>query len=250
MGAAATAGLGMTEEAAAQQLARDGPNQLPAPDEPSLAARALHHALEPLSPVLVAAALASILVLAHTLEGLAIAAIVVLNVSISTVQERRAASAIAALDDLTAPTAHVVRSGRSTVLPAADLVRGDLVELAAGDRVPADVVLVEAASLAIDEALLTGESFPADKRASAHGSGGPASTDRADQAFAGTLVVRGHGQGIVTHTGAFTELGAIASSLRTNEDPPLVRDLRQVAARMSVLAIVVGVALVPIVLPR
>jgi calcium-translocating P-type ATPase len=248
--AAAPARAGLTDAAAAQKLARDGPNRLPAPAEPSLAARALHHALEPLSLVLVAAALASTFVLSHTLEGLAIAAIVVLNVSISTVQERRAASAIAALDDLTAPTARVVRNGRSTVLAAADLVRGDLVDLTAGDRVPADVVLVEAASFAVDEALLTGESFPADKRASVHGACGPASTDRSDQAFAGTLVVRGHGQGIVTRTGAYTELGAIASTLQTNEDPPLVHDLRQVAARMSVLAIAVGGALVPVVLLR
>ncbi|MGH9085191.1 MAG: cation-translocating P-type ATPase [Acidimicrobiales bacterium] len=250
MGAAAAAGAGLTDEAAAQQLARDGPNRLPAPAEPPLAARALHHAVEPLSLVLIAAALASIFVLAHTVEGLTIAAIVLLNVSVSTVQEGRAASAIAALDDLTAPTARVVRNGRSTVLAAADLVRGDLVEVTAGDRVPADVVLVEAASLAVDEALLTGESFPADKRAAVHEPGGPAPTDRTGEAFAGTLVVRGHGMGIVTHTGAFTELGAIASTLQTNEDPPLVRDLRQVAARMSVLAVAVGGALIPVVLLR
>ena len=241
---------GLTDEEAARQLDRDGPNQLPAPTEPSVGARALRHLLEPLSLVLVAAALASIFVLSHTVEGLTIAAIVVLNVTISTVQEQRASWAIAALEDLTAPTARAVRNGRSTLLPAAGLVRGDAVELAAGDRVPADVVLVDAASLAVDEALLTGEAFPVDKRVALPGAPGAGLADRAGEAFAGTLVVRGRGEGIVTRTGAFTELGAIASTLQVAADPPLVRDLRQVAARMSALAVVVGGALIPVVLLR
>lgn len=247
----APAGLtGLTEQEALRRLASDGPNELPRPKDPSLAARALHHLLDPLSLVLVAAALASITVLGHLAEGLTIAAIVVLNVAIGTAQERRAASAVAALEDLTAPTARVIRDGHLVVMPAESLVCGDVVELSAGDRVPADLVLGETAALAIDEAILTGESFPADKLVTGPSDAAAAPADRRGEAFAGTSVVRGRGVGIVTRTGRATEIGAIASALEPPADPPLVEDLRSLAARMSILAVVLGAVLVPFVLVR
>lgn len=241
---------GLTQEAAAQRLADDGPNELPTAPEPRLAVRVARQVLDPLSLVLLAASLASIAVLGHTAEGLAIAAIVVLNVTIGTAQERRASSAVAALEDLTAPTARVRRSGRTAVIPARHLVVGDVVELAAGDRVPADLTLLEAVSLAVDEAILTGESLPATKLVGEPSRPDVPLGDRAGDAFASTLVVRGRGIGLVTRTGADTAVGAIATSLGRATPPPLVAELRSVAARMSTLAIVLGALLVPVVLAR
>ena len=240
---------GLTGEEAARRLIIDGPNELPRIREPSIATRMLHHSVEPLSLVLAVAALVSITALGHTVEGLAIAAIVVLNVVIGTAQEERAANAIAALNELVAPTARARRDGGLSIVPAAALVRGDVVELTAGDRVPADLVLAEAIALAIDEAILTGESFPAAKTVASQIDPDPGD-GRAHNAFAGTSVVRGHGIGVVTATGRSTEMGAIASGLDRPAEPSLVRDLRGVAARMSVLAVALGVALVPLVLLR
>ncbi len=242
--------IGLTEPEATRRLALDGPNQLPRPNDPSVAVRALRQLVDPLSLVLVAAALASIIVLDHRVEGLTIAAIVVLNVVIGTAQEQKAATAVAALEQLTAPTARVRRDGHVRLVPAACLVRGDVIELVAGDRVPADVVLAQAAALAIDEATLTGESFPADKLVTERSQPDAPLGERAGEAFAGTLVVRGRGLGIVTGTGRSTQIGAIATALQRPADPPLVRELRSVAARMSALALLLGAALVPLVLLR
>jgi Ca2+-transporting ATPase len=241
---------GLTTEEAAARLAAGGPNELPAPPEPSVARRALQQAVEPLSLVLLAAMAVSGLVLGRTLEALAIAAIVALNVAIGTVQEHQAAGAVAALRELTTPTARVRRDGRLLVLPLKEVVQGDVVELAEGDRVPADLVLWEAERLAIDEAVLTGESFPAEKHAGVPAQPSTVLADRRTEAFAGTHVVRGRGVGVVSGTGAHTEIGAIATALGKATDPPLVAELRSVAARMSVLAVVLGAALIPILLLR
>jgi Ca2+-transporting ATPase len=115
--------------------------------------------------LLLAAAVVSIVVLREPVEGGAILAIVFLNTAIAVVQEERAAGAIRALRALTSPTARVFRSGQLQILPAAELVPGDTVRLEAGDRVPADVELVESESFAVDESNLTGESVPAEKDA-------------------------------------------------------------------------------------
>ncbi len=241
---------GLSEDAAARRLALEGPNRLPRPKTPSLAARTLRQLADPLALVLLAAAVASITVLERNVEGLAIVAIVVLNTIIATAQEQKAAKAVAALEDLTAPTARVRRERHVRLVPAADLARGDVIELVAGDRVPGDVVLAEAVGLAVDEATLTGESFPVDKVVSDALRPGALLGERLGEAFGGTLVVRGRGVGIVTATGRATQFGAIATALQAPAEPPLVGELRGVAARMSILAVLVGSALVPLVLLR
>jgi len=241
---------GLSAAEAAGRLAVDGPNQLPRPPEPSSARRALRHLAEPLSLVLLAAAALSVSVLGRPAEGFTILAIVVLNVVIATVQEHRSAAAVRALEELTAPTARARRDGATIVVPSAELVRGDIVEVAAGDRVPADLQLLESAGLAVDEAILTGESWPVEKDANAHPPSDAPLGDRTDRAFSGTLAVRGHGSGVVVATGAGTEIGRIAGELGDAKPPPLVGELQSVALRMSALAVVVGAALVPVILWR
>ncbi|HEX6595419.1 MAG TPA: cation-transporting P-type ATPase, partial [Acidimicrobiales bacterium] len=238
---------GLDEEEAARRLESDGANVLPAAPTPTLAQLVRRQLSEPLTLVLVVVTLVTLAVLRDVPEGSAIAAIVLLNVAIGVTQERRAQAAVDALEELTAPTARVRRSGRSLTIPAADVVRGDVVELTAGDRVPADLALVEAASLAVDEAVLTGESLPAEKRAGYVPPPEAALGDRAGDAFAGTLVVRGRGLGVVSAVGSASQIGAIAAALGEETDPPLVRELRAVARRMSAIAFSLGAVLTVVV---
>ena len=203
--------IGLTSTEAARRLAEAGPNELPTPAPPTLLVRVARQLAEPLSLLLIGAALISAFALGHLVEGAAIAAIVALNVGIGTAQEGRANAALATLVQLTAPTSRVRRDGQTSVNPARELVPGDVIELAAGDRVPADVELVAASSVAIDEALLTGESEPAEKSIGSVYDRKRSDGERACTAFAGTLVVRGRAVGIVRRTGTRTEMGAIAA---------------------------------------
>lgn len=240
----ADSNTGLDDEEAARRLASDGPNVLPTPPVPSLVRLQL---AEPLTLVLLVVAVVTLAVLRQVPEGSAIAAIVVLNVAIGVSQQRRAQAAVDALEDLTAPSARVHRSGRLLTIPAAEVVRGDLVDLAAGDKVPADIVLLEASSLAIEEAVLTGESLSSDKTPGHTAPSGAALGDRAGDAFAGTLVVRGRGSGLVSSTGASTQVGSIAAAMGEQTVPPLVGDLRQVARRMSLIAAAMGCLLFVVV---
>ena len=236
---------GLSSEEAAARLHRDGPNELPRTAGPSLASRALHHLAEPLSAVLVAAASVTVFALDQLGEGLAIYAIVLLNIVIATVQETRAEQAIAALNSLTTPSARVRRDGRLVVVPTRDIVVGDIIELQAGDRVPADGQFIDVVALGADESILTGEAFPVDKRVHTDEPAGQAD-ERASLAFAGTLVLRGRGVARVQRVGPQTELGRIAAQLGHERTPPLVLELRRTAALMSAIAITIGALFLPL----
>jgi Ca2+-transporting ATPase len=175
--------------------------------------------------LLVAAAVTSA-VLGETTDAVAIAAILVLNAAIGFFQEHRAERAVQALQAMTAPRARVLRDGRSVVLPAAEVVPGDLVLLEAGDVVPADGRLLEASALRTSEAALTGESLPVDKTTTPASPGAPLA-ERHDQVFAGTAVAAGSGLAEVEATGMKTELGRIAQLLEATdaETTPLQRRL-------------------------
>lgn len=181
-------------------------------------------------------------------EAAAIFAIVVLLVLIEVVNEYRAKRAIASLQDLSAPTARVVRDGRVREVSAEALVPGDVVLLAAGDRVPADARLVETNALAADESALTGESLPVTKNAGAHPEPDAALGDRATMAHAGTVVTRGRGRAVVVETGAETELGRIAGLAERAKEPktPLQRTTRELARALTFVAIAASL-LVPAV---
>ncbi len=219
---------GLTSTDAMQRLAISGPNALPKTTPPTLMARVAKQLVNPLSAILLAAGFITIVVLRRSGEGASILVIVVINTAVAVRQERAANDAMAALEQLVAPTSKVWRDGLLQEILAEGLVADDLIELAAGDRVPADARVAQSSLMAVDEAMLTGESLPVDKIAQ-------------DQVFAGTLVVRGSGQGVVAATGAATKLGQIATAMEKPTDPPLVRELSVIAAQVSLLAIVVGV---------
>ncbi|SEM27287.1 cation-translocating P-type ATPase [Nonomuraea pusilla] len=247
-GPPAPAADGLPDEEAVRLLAEYGPNELPAARPPSLLARAARQLADPLSILLLAAGLVTLLVLGEVPEGVAILAILAVNVAIGVTQEAKAEQAVRALRTMTAPMAKARRGGAVRRIPAAEVVPGDVIEVAAGDRVPADARVVEAASLAVNEAMLTGESRSAGKRAGGAVDG--ALGDRDGQLFSGTMVVRGSGVAVVTRTGARTEMGAIASALHGQVKGPLEVELAQVSKRIGLLAAAAGVVMVALGLAR
>jgi Ca2+-transporting ATPase len=242
---------GLTSEEAARRLERVGRNQLPAPRGTPLVTRVANQLREPLSLLLLGAAAVSGIALREVVDALAIAAIVLLNAVIAIVEEGRAASALAALRSLEVPEARVRRDGRDRLLPAPELVPGDLVVLEAGDRVPADLRLLSGHGLEIDESLLTGESLPAAKEPGEQVDEGAALGERRNMAFSGTFVVRGTGRGVVVATGPHTTIGAIARDIAQGPRPtPLQLDLAQVTRRLGAVCIAIAGVVLGITLWR
>ena len=175
-------------------------------------------------------------------DASAIALIVVMNAVIGFVQERKAESALGALKDMTAPTANVLRGAQQQSVPTAALVPGDVVLLSEGDRIPADLRLVEVSDLAVTEAALTGESAPLDKGTlEALGSDTPLA-ERSNMVFLGTYVSSGRAQALVVETGMRTQLGRIAGMLGSVESPetPLQRALKRFGTYVVIGCVVVG----------
>jgi Ca2+-transporting ATPase len=226
---------GLTSEEAARRLQAYGPNQLEQAARPGFLAVLWEQLNSFVVILLIVASLISAL-LGEWVDASAILAIVVLNTVLGIVQERRAEEALAALKRLAAPDAHVLRDGHRGSVSALTLVPGDIVFLEAGNYVPADVRLLEAVNLRIEEASLTGESLPVQKNAATVLDKNVPLGDRKNTAFMGTLVSYGRGQGVVTSTGMHTQLGLIASMLQNvdAEVTPLQRRLDQLGRTLSI----------------
>ncbi|WP_420897795.1 calcium-translocating P-type ATPase, SERCA-type [Brevibacillus marinus] len=188
--------------------------------------------------------------LGEYLDAITIVAIIMLNGVLGFIQEARAERSLQALKELASPMARVVRNGVQELIPASQLVPGDLVLLEAGDRVPADLRIVSANRLEVEESALTGESLPVGKTAQAIGTkAGSADIplgDRKNLAFMGTLVVSGTGRGIVTTTGMETEIGRIAhliNDAQTTQTPLQIR-LEQMGKVLVVVALLLTVVVI------
>lgn len=225
---------GLSDAEAQARHAVFGPNVLQTRRTTSAARILVRQFTDFMVLILLAAALLSGLLGEHT-DALAILLIVGLNGLLGFVQELRAERALAALADMAAPMADVQRNRARTMVPATALVPGDILHLEAGTITPADVRLVEAHGLRIDEAPLTGESEPVDKQLDPIAEAEAALGDRTNLAYAGTLVTYGRGVGVVVGTGTQTEFGKIADLLRTTMDTetPLARRLRGFGVRLS-----------------
>ena len=180
-------------------------------------------------------------VIGNLADTVVIAVIVVMNAVIGFIQEYRAENALAALKAMAAPAANVMRDGAAHVEPAADLVPGDVVRVEAGAIVPADLRIIEAASLRIDEAALTGESTPIDKVHAAIEAENVAVADRRNIAHKGTQVTYGHGLGVVIATGMRTEFGRIAGLLKDARrvETPLQRRLAIFGRRLALVVLAI-----------
>jgi Ca2+-transporting ATPase len=231
---------GLTTAEASRRLAEYGPNELQAARRISPWAILFEQFKSVLIIILlVATALSAFL--GHGIEAIAIAVIVLFAVLLGFAQEYRAERAIEALRQMAAPTATVLRDGQEVEALARDLVPGDVVLLRAGDKIPADVQLIEAINLQIDEAALTGESVPVGKRAEPLADDGLALGDRKNMAYAGTAATYGRGRAVVVATGMHTEFGKIAQMLQTVETgkTPLQENLDKVGHRLAQAAFVV-----------
>ncbi|MGE0140156.1 MAG: cation-translocating P-type ATPase [Ilumatobacteraceae bacterium] len=236
---------GLTEAAAAERLASVGPNAL----VDTGSTRPLRLLWEQISAVmvliLIGAAVLS-LALGKYLEAGAIGAIVVLFTLLGFFQEYRAERAIAALRKLTLPTVRVVRECRTTEVASTHLVPGDIVQLEAGSVVPADLRLIDAANLRIEEAALTGESEPADKQTDPIDRDDVPLGDRRCMAYTGTQVTAGRGVGVVVATAMNTELGRIARLLQDveSEPTPLQARLDRVGKQLALVGVAVAALVV------
>lgn len=235
---------GLTSVEAEQRLAKLGPNTLPEPEPPSPLKVFLVQFRNPIIYILLLASALSFAT-GRIEDALFILVVLLINACIGTYQEYSADRAAAALRKLEQPSARVIRDGAACKIEAKRLVVGDLVLLESGDRVPADLMLVDASDLRCDESLLTGESMPVPKGRAVEGS----SDENRNSLLllAGSLVTRGRAKGIVTATGPATMLGSIAVELgrASSSQPPLVARL---AKFTNALAVFVGLAALVLVL--
>ncbi|HWM47645.1 MAG TPA: HAD-IC family P-type ATPase [Xanthobacteraceae bacterium] len=231
---------GLPVEEAARRLESFGPNRLPeGPRQSALTRFALQFHNLLIYVLLAAAALAA--ATGHVTDALVVLAVVFINAIIGFIQEGRAEQALDAIRQMIDPHASVIRDGLRMTVAAQEVVPGDIVVLEAGDRVPADLRLVRARNLRIDEAALTGESVPIDK-AVGTAAADTALGDRRCMAFSGTFVAAGHGFGVVVATGAATELGRISTMVSAVErlTTPLVRQMDRFARQVTLAVLAVS----------
>ena len=221
---------GLSAAEAEKRLEANGKNKLVEGKKESLIRRFLKQLAEPMTIILLVAAAISAGVeiyngLSHHFEFPAdvviILSVVLINAILGVFQESKAEKAIEALQEMSKAQSKVIRDGKQISIPSEDLVVGDIIILEAGDAVPADARILECASMKIEEAALTGESVPVDKKdgiLTAGENGDVALGDRKNMVFMGSTVVYGRGKAVVTATGMDTEMGKIADALAKAEE--------------------------------
>jgi Ca2+-transporting ATPase len=239
---------GINSQEAKERLAQYGPNKLVERGGISPLKIFLGQFKDVFVLMLLAAIVISLLITffkaaAATIEDYAdtitIGVIVALNAVVGFVQEYRSEKAIEAMKKLTAPKARVMRDGKETIIPAEQVVPGDILLLESGDRIAADARLLEAVDLKTDEAVLTGESTPVDKKTGVVAESTPVG-DRKNMVFTATHITYGRGRAVVTATGMTTEFGKIAELVQTieEEETPLKAKLSSFAKKLGILVVV------------
>jgi len=242
--------MGLTQEEAEKRLAENGRNELAKAKSKSMFSRIAEQIINPMILILLAAATVSVILAAlepggglHAYaESAVILAVVILNTILGVVQESKAEKAIEALQEMSAATAKVRRGNIVSQIPASELVIGDMVLIEAGDAIPADMRLIRNASLRIEEAALTGESVPSNKKTEAlqgDESGSVPLGDRKNMAYMGTSVAYGRGEGVITDTGMKTEMGKIAGIIQNAQEgeTPLQKRLSQLSKILTILVL-------------
>ena len=232
---------GLTAEQAQSRIDKYGLNQLEEGKKTTFLQMVIAQLNNFLVILLIVAAAISAL-LGETVDAIAIATIVVLNTIMGVVQEGKAQEELEALKKMASPEAQVLRDGHRVSVPARELVPGDIVFLETGNFVPADLRLLEAVNLQIEEAALTGESVPVGKNAASILDSDASLGDRKNTAFSGTVVTYGRGRGVVVSTGMHTQLGLIAKMLQSVEEEvtPLQRRLEELGKTLGIACLVVS----------
>lgn len=239
----APSGLDATE--AARRLQEEGPNVLPGEARHGFLRLLVEALAEPMFLLLLGAAFLYSL-FGELREALFLLGFVLVTLGLTLYQEGRSEQAITRLRDLSSPRALVIRDGQRVRIPGREVVRGDLVVLSEGDRVPADGVLIEASGLMVDESLLTGEAVPV-RKLPAEGEPSPTQPGGEDTPFvySGTLVVAGHGIARITATGPRSEMGRIGLSLAglTRESSPLKQQTARLIRTLALFALAASITL-------
>lgn len=231
-------GLGDAE--AAERLKKHGRNELRSKPPKTILQMLKAQIVDPMVLILIGAAAFSAILQEWT-EAAVIFVIVIVNAVIGIVQEKKAQSSLEALRNMSAPTARVLRQGEESVIPASDLVVGDVVMLGDGDMVPADLRLIDSANLKVQEASLTGESVPSEKEAEDILPEDCPLGDRSNMAYTSAIVTYGRATGVVVATGMDTEVGNIAGMLDNQDDTdtPLKRKLNAVGKTLTIVGLIV-----------
>lgn len=226
---------GLTSSEIESLRKQHGFNRLPEPPLPGIHTLFLRQFLSPFIYILMIAAAVSFL-LGQNSSGIFIIVVLLLNAVIGTVQEYSAQKSASALRNMVKGVAHVIRDGVTDSIDIEELLPGDLVLLASGDKVPADIKLISAQNLAIDESMLTGESLAVSKNASAEVSDDAPLAERFNQCFAGSIVTSGRAQGIVTDIALHTQIGRIAKHVTKERvsEPPLMIRIRRFTYQVAI----------------
>ncbi|HGM1388519.1 TPA: calcium-translocating P-type ATPase, PMCA-type [Clostridioides difficile] len=235
---------GLTDTEAEKRLKENGLNELRKKPNRTTLQMLWSQITDAMVLILIGAAILS-LIFGEFTEAFVILIIVTVNAVIGIVQEKKAESSLEALKNMNSPTARVMRDGEENVIPASNLVVGDIVFLEDGAMVPADLRLIETSSLKIQEASLTGESVPSEKDADTILPKEYVLGDRSNMAYTSSIVTYGRGVGVVVATGMNTEVGNIAHLLDSQDDfdTPIKRKLNTVGKTLSVIGIIVCVVI-------
>ncbi len=231
--------VGLTEKEAEGRIKKFGTNELDEAKRPSALMVFLAQFKDFMVLVLFGATIVSAF-LGEYIDSIAIVAIVIINGILGFFQERKAEKSLEALKELAAPQVTVLRNGKWIKAPSKALVLGDVIKFSSGDRIGADVRLVEASSLYIEESALTGESVPVQKKVEALQGQDVSMGDQKNMAFMGTMITRGSGTGVVVATGMNTAMGQIANMLQNAEqmETPLQRRLEQLGKILIIVALI------------
>ena len=229
---------GLSQQEAQSRLQRFGANELTEKPKPGFLSLLWDQFNNYLVIILIVAALIA-LALGEWIDSIAIMIIVILNAVVGVIQESKAEQALAALKKMSAPSAQVMRDGHQVTIPGREIVAGDIVLLEAGNYVPADLRLIESINLKVEEASLTGESVPVEKKASLVLEAEIPLGDRRNVAFMSTMVTYGRGKGMVTGTGMHTQIGHIAEMIQSYEEEstPLQLKLQQLGRVLGTICI-------------
>ena len=235
---------GLEEERAERRLRIEGPNIISSRKRENHLVRFLKQFKNSLILILIVTAVVCLLIEGHRTDGVVIFLVIFLNAMMGFVQEYRADKAVYSLKRLTASEADVIRGGRKRSILAADLVKGDVVSLTPGMKVPADCRLMVSKGLEIDESILTGETVPASKEEVDLDKDVPI-PERTNMAYMGTTVVGGEGTAVVVDTGMGTEIGRITKLVleESEEGTPLTKQLDRLGKFLAVVALVMGALL-------
>ena len=234
---------GLKTEVVEENITKYGLNELTEQKGKSFLSKVKEQFSDFLVLILIGAALVSVFV-GEVQDAVVILAIVVVNAFLGLYQEGKAEKSLEALKKMASPNAKVVRNGTTEVIPSANLVPGDLVLLDAGDIIPADLRLVESSNLKVEEASLTGESVPVEKKSTSQFDMDTSLGDRLNMAYMSTIVTYGRGKGIVVGTGHDTEIGKIATMIQSFEEEltPLQKKLNQLGKVLGITTIIVCLA--------